>query len=122
MEQWFIDAPHELRTIAQTWFQKMRRCASDVVELMHDGCPVACIDDAPFAYVNSFRSHVNVGFFHGAPLADPAGLLQGGGIRMRHVKLSPGLQMNDAALSDLITAAYLDVCLRLGGERTSPNE
>ena len=28
---------------------------------MHDGCPVACLDKYPFAYVNVFTSHVNVG-------------------------------------------------------------
>ena len=39
-----------------------------------------------FAYVNVFRDHVNVGFFHGAFLSDPAGLLEGTGKRMRHVK------------------------------------
>jgi hypothetical protein len=49
----------------------MRQCGDDVRELMHDGCPVACIKDAPFAYVNTFTSHVNVGFFHGAKLSDP---------------------------------------------------
>jgi hypothetical protein len=28
---------------------------------MHDGCPVACIGDVPFACVDVFRSHVNDG-------------------------------------------------------------
>jgi hypothetical protein len=31
-------------------------------------CPVACLGDAPFGYVNVFTSHVNVGFFQGAAL------------------------------------------------------
>ena len=81
---------------------------------MHDGCPVACVEDAPFGYVNSFKSHVNVGFFHGAALEDPAGLLEGGGKRMRHVKLRPGTEINVAALRELIKAAYLDIKVRLG--------
>ena len=86
---------------------------------MHDGCPVACAEDAPFGYVNSFKSHVNVGFFYGAMLEDPAGLLEGSGKRMRHVKLSPGRELNAAALSDLIDAAYVDIKARLGAERAS---
>jgi hypothetical protein len=58
---------------------------------LHDGCPVACLGDAPFSYVNVFTSHVNVGFFHGAALPDPAHLLPGTGKRhMRHVALRPG--------------------------------
>ncbi|MEI9965905.1 MAG: DUF1801 domain-containing protein [Caulobacteraceae bacterium] len=57
---------------------------------MHDGHPTACVGDAAFAYVDAFRAHVNVGFFHGAALDDPAGLLEGTGKRMRHVKPSLG--------------------------------
>src|SRR5882724_600801 len=77
--------------------------------VLHDGCPVACLGDAPFGYVNVFTSHVNVGFFHGAALPDPARLLQGTGKFMRHVKLTPGTATNAAALSRLIDTAYSDI-------------
>jgi len=113
---WLSDGPIELRSIAQAWFARMRQCGDDVRELIHDGCPVACVDEAPFAYVNTFKSHVNVGFFYGAVLEDPAGLLAGSGKRMRHVKLRPDAAPNTAALRDLIDAAYLDIGARLGGE------
>jgi hypothetical protein len=112
---WLTESPVELRSIAQKWFVRMRRCGDDVRELMHDGCPVACVQDAPFGYVNSFKSHVNVGFFQGAMLEDSAGLLEGSGKRMRHVKLKPGPELDTAALRDLIDAAYLDIRARLGG-------
>ena len=79
---------------------------------MHDGCPVACVDDVPFGYVNTFRSHVNVGFFNGAVLRDPASLLEGTGKRMRHVKLKPGLEIDSSSLTALIHAAYLDMKAR----------
>jgi hypothetical protein len=114
---WFTDGPIELRSIAQKWFSQMRQCGDDVLELMHDGCPVACVQDAPFGYVNSFKSHVNVGFFYGASLEDPAGLLVGSGKRMRHVKLRPGLEQDTPALRGLIDAAYLDISVRLGERR-----
>jgi hypothetical protein len=116
VEIWLRDVPIELRSIAQIWFTRMRQCGDDVLELIHDGCPVACVDDAPFGYVNSFKSHVNVGFFYGAMLADPARLLEGSGKRMRHVKLKPGSEPNTEALRGLIDAAYVDVRERLGGE------
>jgi hypothetical protein len=116
---WLSDGPVELQSIAQKWFVGMRQCGDDVRELMHDGCPVACIEDAPFGYVNSFKNHVNVGFFYGALLEDPAGLLEGSGKRMRHVKLRPGPELNTAALRDLINAAYVDIRARLGGEPSS---
>ncbi len=119
VDSWLTDSPRALRSIAQTWFMQMRRCGDDVRELLHDGCPVACVEDAPFGYVNSFKEHVNVGFFYGAVLDDPAGLLEGSGKRMRHVKLKPGRALDAAALSDLIDAAYLDIRWRLGNERPS---
>ena len=113
VDRWLNDDPVELRSVARKWFAQMRQCGDDVRELMHDGCPVACVEDAPFGYVNSFRNHVNVGFFYGASLEDPAGLLEGSGKRMRHVKLRPGRQLNAAALGNLIDAAYADITARL---------
>jgi len=91
----------------------MRKCGDEVRELLHDGCPVACLGDAPFGYVNIFTSHVSVGFFHGAALPDPACLLQGTGKFMRHVKFRPGAATNAAALSRLIHTAYLDIKARV---------
>jgi hypothetical protein len=91
----------------------MRKCGDEVRELLHDGCPVACLGDAPFGYVNVFTSHVNVGFFQGAALPDPARLLQGAGKFMRHVKLRPGTATNAAELSRLIDAAYADIKARV---------
>ena len=95
------------------WFEVMRKCGDEVRELLHDGCPVACLGDAPFGYVNVFTSHVNVGFFHGAALPDPDRLLQGSGKCMRHVKLKPGMATNAAALSRLIEMAYSDIKARV---------
>lgn len=103
----------ELGAIARRWFQAMRACGDEVRELLHDGCPTACLGDAPFAYVAVFTAHVNVGFFQGASLPDPARLLQGTGKFMRHVKLKPGSPANEAALSRLIEQAYADMKSRV---------
>jgi hypothetical protein len=91
----------------------MRGCGFDVRELLHDGHPTACVGDAAFAYTNVFTAHVNVGFFRGAALPDPAGLLQGDGKYMRHVKLKPGTAVDASSLEALITVAYLDIKTRL---------
>jgi hypothetical protein len=87
----------------------MRACGEDVRELLHDGHPTACVGDAAFAYVNAFRAHVNVGFFRGAEIADPDGLLEGTGKFMRHVKLGPGRDVDAKALTKLIRTAYTDI-------------
>jgi hypothetical protein len=109
--------PDELHSIAHEWFARMRECGEDVRELMHDGCPVACVEDAPFGYVNVFKDHVNVGFFNGALLQDPAGLLEGDGKRMRHVKLKLGCEVDSSDLGALIVVAYLDIKARLDKEK-----
>jgi len=109
VDAWLNAHAGELGAMARAWFEVMRGCGDEVRELVHDGCPVACLGDVPFGYVNVFTAHVNVGFFHGAALKDPAGLLLGTGKRMRHVKLTPGTPTNAAALRDLIEAAYRDI-------------
>ena len=113
IDAWMREHAGELGAIAHHWFDVMRKCGDEVRELLHDGCPVACLGDAPFGYVNIFTSHVNVGFFHGAALPDPARLLQGTGKFMRHVKLRPGTATNATALSRLIDAAYSDIKARV---------
>ena len=104
VDAWLRERAGALGAMAREWFEVMRGCGDEVRELVHDGCPVACLGDAPFGYVNVFSAHVNVGFFHGNALADPARLLQGTGKRMRHVKLRPGTETNAAALRNLIEA------------------
>jgi hypothetical protein len=113
IDTWFKEHGGDLGAIARHWFELMRNCGDEVRELLHDGCPVACLGDAPFGYVNVFTSHVNVGFFQGASLPDPAGLLQGGGKFMRHVKLRPGTAIDAASLSRLIEAAYANIKARV---------
>ena len=113
VDAWFAAPDHELRRMAAPWFEQIRASGPDVRELLHDGCPTACVGDAAFAYVNAFAAHVNVGFYFGAMLPDPAALLQGVGKRMRHVKLRWGEPVNEPALSELIAAAYRDIRVRL---------
>lgn len=114
IERWWTEQPEDLSAIARQWFEVMRRCGSDVREIVHDDQPTACIGDAAFGYVDAFTAHVNVGFFRGAQIADPAGLLEGSGKFMRHVKLRPDRPVDAPALTALIATAYEDMRRRLG--------
>ena len=100
VEAWLAKQPGALGDIARTWFSRIRASGLDVLEMMHDGCPVA-------------KAHANVGFFLGADLQDPAHLLAGTGKRMRHVKVTPGEPLDTKALSALVQNAYDDVKARL---------
>ena len=106
IDVWLDQQTPELGSIARQWFARIRKCGDDVSELMHDGCPTACIGDVPFAYVGVYKAHINVGFFLGSTLSDPKRLLVGTGKRMRHVKVKPGEEPDAAALGALIDAAY----------------
>lgn len=116
IESWMADHGGELGEIAKHWFEVMRKCGDDVRELLHDGHPTACVTDAGFAYVNVFSAHVNVGFFRGAEISDPDGLLEGTGKFMRHVKLRPGRGIDAAALRKLVRGAYADMQERVQAE------
>src|SRR5690242_20137112 len=113
IDAWFDARKPELAEIGRRWFNVMRNCGDDVRELLHDHHPTACVGEAAFAYVNVFTSHVNVGFFRGAEIDDPAGLLEGTGKFMRHVKLRPEAGAHEAALHALIQTAYADMQRRL---------
>jgi hypothetical protein len=113
VEAWFAQGD-PLRALVEPWFARLRGCGPDVTEILHDGHPTACVGDAAFAYVGAFATHASIGFFHGASLADPAGLLEGGGKRMRHVKLRWDRQPDSVALEALIISAYRDIRRRLG--------
>ena len=113
VDRWFEMQSANLGGVAKSWFDFMRDLGEDVRELLHDGHPTACVGDAAFGYVNAFTGHVNVGFFLGAWLDDPARLLEGSGKRMRHVKLKPGQEPDSAALAALIQSAYSDIRERL---------
>jgi Domain of unknown function (DU1801) len=112
VDAWFAHGD-ALRLVVQPWFEELRGCGEDVRELLHDGHPTACVGDAAFAYVDAFKAHANLGFFYGTALDDPAGLLQGTGKRMRHVKLHWGRSPDAATLRQLILAAYRDILQRL---------
>lgn len=113
IDGWFRTHPELLRGIARDWFSVMRACGGDVRETLHDGFPTACVGHTAFAHVATYSAHVNVAFFQGASLADPAGILEGSGRFMRHVKVKPGKALDEQALTDLIHSAYQDMLERL---------
>ncbi len=113
MNEWLATKPEELQSIATKWFNAITACGPDVQAIFHDGHPIGCVENTPFAYVNVFKHHVNLGFFQGADLPDEQGLLEGTGKRMRHIKLQPGETYDEDAIKLLIEVAYADIKERL---------
>lgn len=118
IDEWLNQQQGPLGEMVRMWFAVMRDCGDEVRELLHDGHPIACFGNVPFAYVDVFTKHANVGFFQGASLADPRRYLEGTGKAMRHVKLGrPSKPPVDAMeLRRMITAAYEAIRQRVEAE------
>lgn len=104
VDAWLEQAPGPLGELARRWFAELRACGDDVRETMHDGQATACVGEDAFAYVALHSRHLSLGFFAGAELPDPAGLLLGAGRFMRHVRLEPGAPIDEEALRGLVRA------------------
>jgi hypothetical protein len=57
-------------------------------------------------YVKPRRSEAHVGFYQGASLPDPEGLLRGSGKRMRHLVITPDQPVPERAITALVRAAW----------------
>ena len=112
-EHWLEQKPGSLQDVARRCYAMIQRCGPEVVMIFHDNHPIGCVQDAPFAYLNVFKLHLNLGFFFGADLPDPTHLLQGTGKRMQHIKITPEAGCDDAAMVALLRHAYLDINERL---------
>ena len=67
-----------------------------------------------YAYLMPQKSYLNLGFYQGAVLSDPAVLLQGTGKALRHVKVWNRDAVAALALQDLILAATAERRVALG--------
>lgn len=82
----------------------IREAAPEASEAIKWGQPVYEVN-GPFAYINAFANHVNFGFWRGADLADKQQLLEGGGAKMRHVRLDSLDDVHPDAFRELVRNA-----------------
>jgi hypothetical protein len=61
---------------------------------------------SPFCFYMVGKRHVTFGFHFGTSLDDPAGLLEGTGKNVRHVKLRTKLDLERPEVAELIEAAH----------------
>ena len=58
-----------------------------------------------YAYLAVHPAHVNLGFYRGALLPDPAGLLTGTGNNMRHIRIDDPADVARSEIAELLQAA-----------------
>ena len=109
LDGWRRDTATALRQIA-------REAAPGARESIKWGQPVYELN-GPFAWMKAHKSTVNFGFWRGADLADPQGVLAGEGDRMRHVKVKEGAPLPVDELRRLIAEA-----VQLNAEKGDPTK
>jgi hypothetical protein len=99
---------HQVKEIAR-WLRKLVvEVYPDVVEVAWPNQQIIGYGVGPkkmsehFCYIGAQRDYANLGFYYGADLQDPEGLLQGTGKKLRHVKVRGSEEVDRPALRQLI--------------------
>jgi hypothetical protein len=102
---YLADQSPENRKIIRALRRFVRRVAPKLQESVKWGNGCWLKGKAPVAYVYSADGYVQLGFFRGASLADPRGLLEGKGEYVRHVKVRKVADIDAAAFGALLRQA-----------------
>jgi hypothetical protein len=94
---WQVDVLTALRAL-------VREAAPGATEAFKWAQPVY-EQNGPFCYIKVFPRHINFGFWRGAELSAPDGLLQAGGTRMAHIKLTGLADVNREVFQKLVKDA-----------------
>ena len=114
------DVPIEWETVARRLRDRVLDVHPQVIEVVRLGDNAASYGVGPkkmseaYCYIMPQKRWVNLGFFYGAELPDPNGLLEGTGKRLRHVKVRSLAAVEDPALRTLIEAALAERRTALG--------
>lgn len=84
----------------------IREAAPEATEAIKWAQPVY-EDHGPFCYIKAFKNHVNFGFWRGADLPDPEGLIESSGKKMGHVKLVGADEIRPEVFAEYVRAAAM---------------
>lgn len=97
LEDWQAEIASDLRLI-------VREAAPGASEAIKWAQPVY-EESGPVCYFKAFKTSVNFGFWRGAQLDDPEGILEGSGEKMRHVKVASRDQIREEVFRDFVRQA-----------------
>jgi len=102
---YLADQSPKNRTLIRALRKFVQRAAPKLAESVKwgNGCWVKGKD--PVAYVYSAPAYVQFGFFRGASLDDPRGLLEGDGQYVRHIKVRTAKDIDEKAFAALLRQA-----------------
>jgi hypothetical protein len=97
LEGWQREVVSRLRDL-------IREAAPEATEAIKWAQPVY-EDHGPFCYIKAFKNHVNFGFWRGADLPDPEGLIESSGKKMGHVKVGGAEGIRTDVFQEYVRAA-----------------
>ena len=109
-----VAAKPELRLISESLRGAIASLHRDFLEVVWPRQKIASFGVGPkkmtehYAYIAVLGGHVNLSFYHGASLSDPAGLLEGTGKKLRHVKLRSVSASESPDITALLREAIAD--------------
>jgi hypothetical protein len=104
-DDYLKDQPRKNQSIIRALRRFVKRAAPKLTEAVKwgNGCWIGA--DGPVAYVYSATGYVQLGFFRGASLKDPKGLLEGKGQYVRHTKVRAAADIDERAFAALLRQA-----------------
>lgn len=93
------------REAAQRLRELVKEAAPEAAEAFKWSQPVFEAN-GPFCYIQSHSSHLNIGFWRGVELTDEEGLLEGSGVKMRHIKIRDVAGIPQEALREFVKQAF----------------
>lgn len=106
----------------------IKRLRELILELHPQACEVVRLGDRAatyglgpkkmiegYAYLMPYAGWINLGFYKGAELPDPQGLMEGTGAKMRHVKVRALAEAEQPAIKALLKAALTERKQALAG-------
>lgn len=112
--------PETLRPVAVALREAILSLHPEVSEVVRLGDRAASYGVGPrkmiegYAYIMPHTNWINLGFYRGASLPDPEGLLEGTGAALRHVKVRTVDEAGIEGISNLLTAALTERRSALG--------
>lgn len=106
--------PTELRPIAKALRRLVLEVDPEAVEVVRLGDQAATYGVGPkkmsegYAYIAPQKNWINLGFYKGADLPDPSGLMEGTGKKLRHVKIRSLDDVHQEGIRELVGHALTE--------------
>ena len=106
VDSWMEELDPPLREIAQTLRGLILQAVPDISESIKWGTPNYA-KSGNVCYLAANNGYINFGFFNGAGLNNPDGLIEGTGAKMRHIKVRRLEDIRPEVFASLVQEAVL---------------